>query len=62
MNGNTWGSIYNKWLRKGADHGTARFYADRWEERKVARCPSTHCERRGECASPNECVVKEPTP
>lgn len=22
------------------------------------RCPSTHCERRGECASPHECCVK----
>lgn len=21
------------------------------------RCPSTHCERREECASPNECIV-----
>ena len=26
---------------------------NRWE-----RCPSTHCERRGECASPHECSVK----
>ena len=23
-----------------------------------ARCPSTHCERRRECASPNDCAVK----
>ena len=22
------------------------------------RCPSTHCLRRGECASPHECCVK----
>lgn len=21
-------------------------------------CPSTHCERRGECASPGDCMVK----
>jgi hypothetical protein len=25
-------------------------HPDRWEN-----CPSTHCERRGECASPREC-------
>lgn len=24
----------------------------------VARCPSTHCERRGECTSPSECSVR----
>lgn len=24
-----------------------------------ARCPSTHCERRQECASPSDCTVKE---
>lgn len=22
------------------------------------RCPNTHCERREECASPNECTAK----
>lgn len=22
------------------------------------RCPSTHCERRGECTSPSDCIVK----
>jgi hypothetical protein len=22
------------------------------------RCPSTHCERRAECASPSDCTVK----
>lgn len=26
------------------------------------RCPSTHCERRGECASPHECLVKSALP
>lgn len=24
------------------------------------RCPSTHCQRRGECSSPNECIIKSP--
>lgn len=24
---------------------------------RAARCPSTHCERRQECASPHECSV-----
>lgn len=27
-------------------------------DRPWERCPSTHCERRGECASPNDCIVK----
>ncbi len=22
------------------------------------KCPSTHCERREECTSPSECIVK----
>lgn len=26
------------------------------------RCPSTHCERRGECASPGDCMVKSRPP
>ncbi len=25
---------------------------------RAARCPSTHCERRQECASPNGCIVE----
>lgn len=28
------------------------------EAELVSRCPSTHCERRGECCSPSECIVK----
>lgn len=28
------------------------------EQERVAKCPSTHCERRGECASPNDCIVR----
>ena len=28
------------------------------ETERVARCPSTHCERREECCSPNDCIVK----
>jgi hypothetical protein len=27
-------------------------------ERPWERCPSTHCERRGECTSPSDCIVK----
>jgi hypothetical protein len=26
------------------------------------RCPSTHCERRGECSGPRDCTVKCPSP
>lgn len=26
------------------------------------RCPSTHCERRGECASPSDCMVRNVAP
>jgi hypothetical protein len=29
-------------------------------DRPWLRCPSTHCERRGECASPSDCMVKSP--
>ena len=32
------------------------------EQARVARCPSTHCERRGECCSPHECIVKPKAP
>lgn len=27
-------------------------YSDRWKH-----CPSTHCERRGECCSPHDCCL-----
>ncbi len=30
------------------------------EYKPWTRCPSTHCERRGECASPSDCIVKRP--
>jgi len=33
----TWGDIYNKWLRKGVDHGFAAHYADEWEKREVLK-------------------------
>ena len=56
---NSWGVIYNKHLSRGEDHGSAAYAADQWEKRQHANrwkeCPSTHCERRQECASPNEC-------
>jgi hypothetical protein len=36
--------------------GLYLFQAEPWK-----RCPSTHCERRGECASPRDCTVARPT-
>lgn len=29
------------------------------EPYRWSKCPSTHCERRQECASPNECCARE---
>ena len=58
----SWGVVYNRYLRRGHDHGSAAFAAEQWEKRKHKdrwkNCPSTHCERRGECASPNECSAR----
>lgn len=34
---------------------TELLYSAPWK-----RCPSTHCERRGECSSPSDCIVKTP--
>ena len=57
----TWGTIYQKYVRRGHDHADAAFRADQWEKRQDVdrwrRCPSTHCERRQECASPHECCA-----
>lgn len=36
--------------------------ADQPEPPRWQRCPSTHCERRGECTSPSECMVKTAPP
>lgn len=30
----TWGNIFNRYLARGHDHGSAAYNADRWEERK----------------------------
>lgn len=56
-----WGAVYNFYLSRGHDHGSAAYQADQWEKRqrhdRWRRCPSTHCERRQECASPHECCA-----
>lgn len=31
---NTWSTIYQKWLRKGHDHGSAAMKADLWQKRR----------------------------
>lgn len=57
----TWSDIFWKYVRRGEDRCAAAFMADNWERRQKpnwARCPSTHCERRQECASPNGCTVE----
>jgi hypothetical protein len=62
----TWGAIYNRYVKRGHDHADAAFRADQWEKRQQPdrwrRCPSTHCERRQECASPHECCAKRRLP
>lgn len=54
-----WSAVFNHHRHKGRDHSDAAYRADQWEKRQSRgrwrRCPSTHCERRGECASPHEC-------
>lgn len=55
----TWGTIYNRRLARGEDHGSAAYAADQWEKRqhpdRWRDCCSTHCERRQECCSPHDC-------
>ena len=62
----TWGKIFNRYVSRGHDHSSAAFHADQWEKRKYqqrwSECPSTHCERRQECASPHECCANLPLP
>jgi hypothetical protein len=57
----TWGTVFNRYVSRGHDHSSAAFQADQWEKRQHQRrwseCPSTHCERRQECASPHECCA-----
>lgn len=36
-----------------SDYDWKRRFLDRWKD-----CPSTHCERSGECRSPSECSAK----
>ena len=58
----TWGTIFNHYKRKGHDPADAAYRADQWQKRQDTgrwrNCPSTHCERREECCSPNECSAK----
>lgn len=61
MNG-PWATTFNRKLAQGHDHGSAAYSADQAEERAARRCPSTHCNRRLECASPNDCSAKSETP
>jgi hypothetical protein len=40
-----------------ARKGLYLFQTEPWK-----RCPSTHCERRGECSSARDCTIKTPIP
>lgn len=55
----SWATIFNRYRRLGHDLSDAAYRADQWEKRQSPNrwrhCPSTHCERRGECTSPHEC-------
>lgn len=57
-----WGQAFNRAIARGHDHGSAAEIADRAEQRAAKNCPSTHCERRQECASPHECIVQKVKP
>lgn len=58
----TWGAVFNRYIAKGHDHSSAAYMADQWEKRQRPNrwkdCPSTHCERSGECRSPHECCAQ----
>ena len=58
---NAWGEVFRHYVGIGHDHADAAYRADQWEKRQKskrwARCPSTHCERRQECAAPNDCCA-----
>lgn len=57
----SWGQIFDHYKRLGADPSDAAYRADQWEKRqdanRWAKCCSTHCERRQECASPHDCTA-----
>jgi hypothetical protein len=57
-----WGVIFNRYKQRGHDPASAAYMADQWEKRqhpdRWKNCPSTHCERRQECSSKNECSAK----
>lgn len=62
----TWGEVFNQYRARGHDASDAAYRADQWEKRQKKRqlherwalCPSTHCERRHECASPSDCSAR----
>ena len=58
---NSWGAIFNRLKANGHDPSSAAYMADQWEKRQHSgrwkHCPSTHCERREECASPHDCCA-----
>ena len=61
MTKTTWGAVFNRYKARGADPASAAYSADQWEKRqrpdRWRDCCSTHCERRQECCSPNECCA-----
>ena len=54
-------AVLNRLLQRGHDRADASYRADQWEKRqdpkRWANCASTHCERRQECTSPNDCFA-----
>lgn len=56
-----WGTVFNRYKKRGCDPSDAAYRADQWEKRRQPDrwkgCPSTHCERSGECRSPNDCAA-----
>lgn len=46
----TWGSVFNRWLARGHDHGSAAYEADKWEarHRRKDRATPPHTGETGE--------------
>lgn len=52
-----WGYTFRRWLRKGHDHGSAAYEADKAEKRYAKECPNRRCKALGECANPGKCLA-----
>lgn len=56
-----WSRAFNRKIAQGHDASSAAAIADSVERRVAKACPSTHCSRREECASPRDCSATKAT-